>query len=160
MFRVEGAANVSEGEITVFKQPKDPSPWLNAPPSPMPIPPLLSASLATSSAVDQRVAAQSLEFVAKPGAFVPLRTCILATIRELLGASPNFSGCMILVSEQETRLVTLLTLWSGEDAVEPSDADWEQVKKILSPYVDRWLRHRNHEAFLSTRERCVKNAQP
>lgn len=159
MHTVEGATNPTDGEVTPFNQPNDATPWLNTHPSAMSIPPLLSASLSAHSTSEQKVSAQSLEFVAKPGAFEPLRTCILATIREVLGASPNFSGCMILVSEQEVRLVTLLTLWTGEDLADAPEADWKQVKKILSPHVDRWLRHRSHEAFLSTRERCLKKSQ-
>jgi hypothetical protein len=47
---------------------------------------------------------------------------------------------MVLVSEQESRLVTVITLWAGEQRAKQSRENEKWVKKLLSPYVDRWLR--------------------
>lgn len=105
---------------------------------------------------EQNLLAQSLEFVARPGTTQELRTNSVRKIREVLGAHRNFRGCMILVSEQETRLVTFLALWDEKSAAAEAERGWNLVKKILSPHVDRWLRSRNLEAFLSVDEPIAK----
>jgi len=122
-----------------------------------PCDPVLSPSFATLSmngrgeGNNQKSIAHSVEFVARPGVTEHVRDRVLVAVRQLLGRRPNFSGCLILVSEQEARLMTLITFWTGPDNTSPSVEDWKQLKKLLSPYVDRWLRTRNLAAFLCMR---------
>jgi hypothetical protein len=60
------------------------------------------------------VIAHGVEFVALPGKAEQLQTVIPGAMCQALAGSGNFSGCMVLVSEQEARLVTVITFWKGE----------------------------------------------
>ena len=102
-----------------------------------------------SEAQTPRVIAYGVEFVALPGKAGKLRTAIPKALRSALGGSRNFSGCMVLVSEQESRLVTVITLWAGTGRAEECNENSKQVKQLLTPYVDRWLRTQRLAAFLS-----------
>lgn len=96
-----------------------------------------------------KVIAQGVEFVALPGKAEKLQSAIPKALKSALGGSRNFSGCMVLVSEQESRLVTVITLWAGTDRAKECNEKLSQVKRLLTPYVDRWLRTRRLAAFLS-----------
>jgi hypothetical protein len=103
----------------------------------------------TGDAAMPQVIAYGMEFVALPGTSEKLRTVIPDALHTALGGTENFSGCMILVSEQETRLVTVITLWAGTDRAKRCDENSKRVEGVLSPYVDRWLRTQRLAAFLS-----------
>jgi hypothetical protein len=96
------------------------------------------------------VIAQGVEFVAYPGKAEKLQSAVPEAMRDALGNSRSFSGCLVLVSEQEARLVTVITLWTGRDRAEQCNENSKRVNKVLTPYVDRWLRTRRLAAFLST----------
>jgi len=97
------------------------------------------------------VIAHGVEFVALPEKAAKLQRAIPEAMRSTFVNSGSFSGCMVLVSEQEARLVTVITLWTGSDRVNQCDENASQVEKLLDPYVDRYLRTRRLTAFLSTR---------
>jgi hypothetical protein len=97
------------------------------------------------------VIAHGVEFVALPGKAANLLKAIPEAMRNALSNSRSFCGCMVLVSEEEARLVTVITLWTGRDRVEQCNENAKQVKKLLAPYVDRFLRTRRLAAFLSTK---------
>ena len=84
--------------------------------------------------------AQGLEFVARPGQAEKLQKAIGQARRSAQKTCDGFAGCLVFVSEQEERLVTLVTLWDGTEDAKQRDENSEQVKKLLEPYVDRWLR--------------------
>lgn len=56
------------------------------------------------------VIAHGVEFVALPGKAEKLQAVIPEATRKALGNSHGFSDCLVLVSEQEARLVTVITL--------------------------------------------------
>ena len=97
-----------------------------------------------------RVYARGLEFVALPGTSEELQTAIPLAVREAGERLEGFCGCMMLFSEQEARLVTVITLWTGENDATRSNEDCNWLAKRIEPYVDRWLRTRNFHTFLST----------
>jgi len=97
------------------------------------------------------VIAHGVEFVALPGEAAKLQRAIPEVMRSTFCNSGSFSGCMVLVSEQEARLVTVITLWTGSDRVDQCDENARRVEKLLDPYVDRYLRTRRLAAFLSAR---------
>jgi len=99
------------------------------------------------------VIAHGVEFVALPGTAANLLRAIPESMRNTLGHSRSFSGCMVLVSEEEARLVTVITLWTGRNRFEQCNENSKQVKKLLAPYVDRFLRTRRLVACLSTKQR-------
>lgn len=99
------------------------------------------------------VIAHGVEFVALPGTAANLLRAIPEAMRNTLGNSRSFSGCMVLVSEEEARLVTVITLWTGRNRFEQCNENSKQVQKLLAPYVDRFLRTRRFVACLSTKQR-------
>ena len=93
--------------------------------------------------------AQAEEFVTLPGVAKELEKVLPVAIRAALKDSEGFSGCMVFISEQEARLVTVTTLWMGRHANEQSDRSTRRLKGILEPYVDRRLRTRRFAALLT-----------
>lgn len=102
----------------------------------------------TAEGSTPRVIAYAVEFVALPGKAEKIQTVLPEAIRKTLGDSRCFSGCMVLVSEHETRLVTVITLWTGEDRARQCGENSKRVERLLLPYVDHWLRARRLAAFL------------
>ena len=93
------------------------------------------ASTATSS-----LTALSVEFVAVPSEAKRVRGVIPADLEAALQVLDGYKGCMVLVSDQEARLVTVITLWSGSEGLKQCRENAKWVKHLLTPYVDRWLR--------------------
>lgn len=87
-----------------------------------------------------RVTAMSLEFVAKPQEAHRVQTAIPAALAGALQNVSGFAGCLVMVSEQETRLVTVITMWVGNDRLKQCRENVRWVQKLLAPYVDRCLR--------------------
>jgi hypothetical protein len=106
------------------------------------------ARVSPTEATTPEVLAQGVEFVALPGKPEELQKRIPEALRLTLGSSNGFSGCMILVSEQEARLMTVITLWTGRDRAEECDKNSGRVDQLLLPYVDTWLRTQRMTAFL------------
>jgi len=99
--------------------------------------------LATRSAEEgstRQLRAQGVEFVARPGQAEKLQKAIGQVRRNAQNTYDGFVGCLVFVSEQEERLVTLVTLWDGTEQAKQRDENSEQVRKLLEPYVDSWLR--------------------
>ena len=94
------------------------------------------------------ILAHGIEFVALPGRSKELQRTIPETLRSVLGNSRGFLGCMVFVSEQEARLMTAITLWTGRDAAEHCDSNLSRVNQLLLPHVDTWLRSQKMTAFL------------
>jgi hypothetical protein len=86
------------------------------------------------------VTALSVEFVAKPLEARRAQSAIPAALTGALQGVSGFAGCLVMVSEQEARLVTVITLWIGEDRLRQSRDNARWVHKLLAPYVDRCLR--------------------
>lgn len=104
-----------------------------------------------------------VQFVASPGKTLKLQSTLPATIREALRVAPGFAGCMVMVSDQEARLVTVVTLWTGKERAHHCTNHAAQVKKLLSPFVDNWLRSDTHLAnfsMLSPLERKFQDCCP
>lgn len=94
------------------------------------------------------VVAHAVEFVALPGETTKLRSLIPPAMREASAESENFAGCIVLLSEQEARLVTVITLWKGADQTNGYLESCKKLEMVLEPYVDRWLRSRKLAAFV------------
>lgn len=84
--------------------------------------------------------ALSVEFVAKPGAAQTVRELVPGDIEAAFGDVEGYAGCMILTSDQEARLVTVITMWSGAERARRCNENTKWVRGLLKPYVDRWLR--------------------
>jgi len=100
------------------------------------------------SAVEEATA-YAVEFVALPCERERLRAVIPQLMREAYSGCKGFSGCVVLISELEARLVTVVTLWQGSDRAKRCAEYSERVETLLEPYVDRWMRTKRLIALLS-----------
>jgi hypothetical protein len=94
------------------------------------------------------VTALSLEFVATPQAVREVHSSIPSAINEALRDVAGFAGCLTMISDQESRLVTVVTFWTGEDREWLCSRTSRWVRKLVSPYLDRCLRLQTFHAFL------------
>jgi hypothetical protein len=86
------------------------------------------------------VTALSVEFVAKPQEAHRVQSAIPTAVAGALEGVAGFAGCLVMISEQEARLVTVITLWVGSDRRKRCCENARWVQKLLTPYVDRYLR--------------------
>jgi|SRR5215470_9840509 len=106
-------------------------------------------SVTTETGASQ-VLAHQVEFVAFPGDKDNLQREIPLLVRDAVVGSSGFIGCMALFSEQEARLVTVITLWTGPVCLSQCNESFTRWKGLLDPYVERWLRARNFVTFVCT----------
>ncbi len=92
--------------------------------------------------------AVSIEFVAKPQEAHRVETTIPAAIGRALKYVTGFAGCLVMIPEQEARLVTVVTFWDGEDCVKRRSQNVRCVQALLAPYLDRLLRVQTMVAHL------------
>ena len=90
----------------------------------------------------------SFEFVAKPeqaaSAVLNLPGAIHSGLEDLTG----FAGSLVMVSDQEARLVTMIVFWAGSEARKSCAQSVRRVRALLAPYLDRCLRVQNMLAHL------------
>ncbi len=94
------------------------------------------------------VTALSVEFVAKPQETHRVQSAIPAALTGALQDVSGFAGCLVMISDQEARLVTVITLWVGEDRLKQCRENTRWVHKLLAPYLDRCLRVQTLVAYL------------
>ena len=103
---------------------------------------------ATTQAFD--ISAQSVQFVASPGQTRKLQSVLPDAIRNTFRFVPAFAGCMVMVSDHEARRITIVTLWKGTERARHCSENAEQMRMLLFPYVDHWLRSEKHVVHFST----------
>ena len=91
--------------------------------------------------------ALSVEFVAKPQETYRLHSAIPAALERALDEVSGFSGSLVMISDHEARLVTVVTFWSGEDRAARCAASAPWVQKLLSPFMDHCLSVRSLNAY-------------
>ena len=94
------------------------------------------------------VTALSVEFVAKPQEAHRVQAAIPAAIAGALKDVTGFAGCLVMISDQEARLVTVVTLWAGNDRAKCCNQNVRWVHALLKPYLDRCLRVQTMVAHL------------
>jgi hypothetical protein len=95
------------------------------------------------------LAALSIEFVAKPEKVHCLRNTIPATVRDGLEQAPGFAGCLVMISDREARLVSVVTFWTGEGHKTHGSKREQWLSRLLKPYVDHCLRVGTLDAYLT-----------
>ena len=93
------------------------------------------------------VSALSVEFVAKPHETHRLQSAIPAALTGAFQDVGGFAGCLVMISEQEARLVTVITLWNGNERMKQCGANARWVQKLLVPFLDRCLRVQTLAAY-------------
>lgn len=95
-----------------------------------------------------QVFAEALEFVALPGASERLQHKVVSALHDKRANLDRLLNCLVLFSQQEPRLVTVITLWKGSDRANGHEQTSARLKKLIDPFVDRWLRERKFITFL------------
>lgn len=95
-----------------------------------------------------RVTALSVEFVAKPNEAHKIHAALPAAIDGALGEVAGFAGSFVMIANHEARLVTVVTLWSGEDRLQRCNQNVRWVRALLAPYLDRCLRVQTLAAYV------------
>jgi hypothetical protein len=95
------------------------------------------------------IAALNVEFVAKPGEAHRVQTALPTGIQGALGEVAGFAGGLVLIANYEARLVTVVTLWTGEDRLQRCSENLKWIRALLNPYVDRWLRVQTLSAHMA-----------
>jgi hypothetical protein len=113
--------------------------------APKPQPPANGTSGAPSVIA---IAALSIEFVAKPQEAHRVEAAIPAAIADALKDVTGFAGCLVMISDQEARLVTVVTLWAGDDRVNRCSQNARWVHALLKPHLDLCLRVQTMVAHL------------
>jgi hypothetical protein len=83
--------------------------------------------------------ALSVEFVAKPQQAHRVEAAIPAALAGALNDVSGFAGCLVMISHYEARLVTVVTLWAGNDRAKCCSQNERWVHALLKPYLDRCL---------------------
>jgi hypothetical protein len=86
------------------------------------------------------VTALSIEFVAKPHEAHRAQLAIPSALAGALKEVTGFAGCLVMVSDQEARLLTVVTLWSGHERQKLCNENLRWVRALLATYLDRCLR--------------------
>ncbi|HTQ61154.1 MAG TPA: hypothetical protein VMI32_13075 [Candidatus Solibacter sp.] len=113
------------------------------------------------------VAALNIEFVAKPDEAHKVHSALPLAINGALGELDGFAGSSVMIANHEARLVTVVTLWSGEDRVQRCNDNARWVRALVAPYLDRCLRVQTLAAYgpgatkfsPQTEQACIEMAQ-
>lgn len=90
-----------------------------------------------------RFTAFSFEFVAKPEQAARAVLDLPAGIPSGLEDFAGFAGSLVMVSDLEARLITVIIFWQGCEARRSCAQSVRRVRALLAPYVDRCLRAQN-----------------
>lgn len=94
-----------------------------------------------------QITALSIEFVAKPNEAHKVHAALPAAIHGAFGEVAGFAGSLVMIANQEARLVTVITLWRGEERMQRCDENVRWVMALLAPYMDRCLRVQGSTAY-------------
>jgi hypothetical protein len=103
------------------------------------------------------ITALNIEFVAKPNEAHKIHTALPAAINGALGEVAGFAGSFVMIANHEARLVTVVTLWIGEDRMQRCSENERWVRALLAPYLDRCLRVQTLAAFVPTATQSSKH---
>ena len=93
------------------------------------------------------VTALRVEFVARPGAMSEALAALEQQFFELQCSEDGFVSGLLLVSDQEARLVTLVTFWRAGWLERDRERRIRWLQRILEPFMDRWLRVQTNAAY-------------
>jgi hypothetical protein len=77
-----------------------------------------------------------------------VQSAIPSALASALKDVDGFAGCLVMISDQEARLVTVVTLWAGNDRAKCCSQNARWVHALLKPYLDRCLRVQTMVAHL------------
>ena len=92
------------------------------------------------SSSNEQVIALRAEFVVKPGKEEQVRETIDLILNNSFGRDREFLQALVLVSEQESRLVTVITFWHCVGFAEARERRVLWLRQKLAPYLDQSMR--------------------
>ena len=95
-----------------------------------------------------KITALNIEFVAKPSEAHKVHAALPPAINEALGGVEGYAGSLVMISNYEARLVTVVTLWSGQDQMLRCNQNVRWVRALVAPYLDRCLRIQTLAAYI------------
>lgn len=95
-----------------------------------------------------RITALHIEFVAKPNEAHKVHAALPPAINGALGGVAGYAGSLVMISNHEARLVTVVTLWTGADRMQRCNENVRWVRALLTPYLDRCLRVQTLAAYI------------
>jgi len=101
---------------------------------------------------DQVVALRA-EFVVKPGHEEEVRETLDSILENSFGSDREFLQALVLVSELESRLVTVLTFWQSGSFAEARERRVGWLRQKLAPYLDQTLRVQSFNARVTEAKR-------
>ena len=102
----------------------------------------------------------SFEFVAKPEQAASAPLLLPAAIQSGLEDITGFAGSLVMVSEHEARLITVIIFWSGPEARRNCERIVRRVRTLLAPYMDRCLRMQNLLAHMPKLQATAAEIKP
>lgn len=90
--------------------------------------------------------ALSIEFVAKPAEASRAKGAIPEAVNNTLKGVGGYAGCLVMVSDQEARLITVITFWIGEERTKRCSENQRWLCKLIAPFVEGCLRTRTFSA--------------
>ena len=96
----------------------------------------------------ERVTALRAEFVVTPGNETKVRETIERVMAESFCRDRDFLQAVVLVSEMEARLVTLLTFWHSNGFEEARERRVARMRQKLLPLLDQYMRVQSFTAHV------------
>jgi len=102
--------------------------------------------------------ASSFEFVAKPEQARNAVQLLPGEIHSGLEDLAGFAGSVVMVSDQEARLISVILFWNpsesgnGHEASRSCERSVRRVRALLAPYLDRCVRVQNLFAHFPQQE--------
>lgn len=99
--------------------------------------------------------ASSFEFVAKPEQAAKAVLDLPAGIPSGLEDFAGFAGSLVMVSDSEARLITVIIFWQGSEGRRSCARSVRRVRALLAPYLDHCLRAQNLLGPLPSRQALI-----
>ncbi len=116
----------------------------------------------------EHVVALRIDFVVKPGKDEKVRETIDTILENSFGGEREFLQALVLESESEVRLVTVITFWSSNGFAECRERRVNWLRQKLAQYLDQSLRVQTFlarvlgakESVESATHRCPEESYP
>ena len=117
--------------------------------------------VSTRSRNRDHVIAMRVDFVVKPGKEESVSETIDTILENSFGRERDFLHALVMVSEMESRLVTVITFWNSNGFAEARERRVNWLRQKLAQYLDQSLRVQTCCArVLGSKDSTNENARP
>ena len=102
----------------------------------------------TTGVAQEHAIALRAEFVLKPGKEVKVRQTIEEIVSDSFARDKEFLQGLVMVSEMESRLVTVITFWHPHGFAESRERRVRWLSERLAPYLDKMPRVQTFSAHV------------